>query len=601
MTRSLRVWMFALALLGALAASPGARAKPPDLPVEPNNEVLPLLAPLTPFDGVTPADHLAPSAPAPQITVHGEHADVITITPAAPMPQAITIYHPVRPAVPLSTQRTLHWCVLFGAHPLLSLMPMPESLREERHTQEMIPVAPMPEVTPHDQVDPSFNSTSAPRCNFNTLSVLLHRAVPAGYMPIDHCGVGDDALDTNTVGKPDELALRTRCACSNFWTVVVCALCPPEPEPEPIREMPHPKRECEKPDEFECPWMRCAPCDRQLAGMADLDLSRSVAANLAKLIEAEELYHKACELARHGRYADALKCMDKARALCPPSRFEEMSAELGSCMVRRVLFGHADAEADAEEQEFLPGPCPPYWDDDDCGWFSGRPQAPCCGMRCGPVPGVAQQVTGLMKACRLALGCGEYAKAQQLAREAHALDAERVAADPVVCKVHLLALKRDKGCRCCEDCDPNDCCCRPKQAAKCVQVQMLPPLPPIDPTIGVQLEKLIVEPVVVVATSKPRLEVVEEESEVSEVPKATAKPFRVRAADAGNVISADDLLRLIPGETWTELDARTNRLRVLWRVRLGGTVYRLRYDGGDLSVDLSVTPPTGGAEDCEKK
>jgi hypothetical protein len=773
MTRSLRVWMFALAPLAVLALAAGAGAKPPDLPVEPNNDVVPWFAPLPPFGFVFPAGYpvpLPPPAPTPQITIYGEHADVITITPASPMPQAVVIYHPVRPAVPLSTQRTLHWCVMFGAHPLLSLVPVPESLREERHTHEMIPVAPMP---------------------------------PAGRLLF---GVGVNS-DAGLVGAP---AVNER----NFDT-----------QPEPIPEMPRPNAECQPPSESVCPWMRCAPpCDRQVPAIADIDLSRTVMENLSKLMEAEDLYQKACELARHGRYADALECLSKTCDLCPASRFEEMSAELASRIAGRVIFGRCEIEADAEEQTVPPAPCQPYWQGDDDGWFFGcyrtglrtlpadevarfleatgstsavlqrrlmmpvtvnfrevslrnalndlsevfdvkivldadavkggegdldRPitlhleqlslkttlelvtrhagltflvkndtivvttkakargkvmmkaynvadllackaakcktpedliklvtdtvepfswqanggegtidffplgralvvrqtagvqeqvgdilevlrrlqaeESACaekharrrCGGGCCKEPGVAQQVTALMKACHLALSCGAHAKAAELARQAHALDAERVAADPVVYKMHLLALKKDKGCcGCCQDCDDPDRCCKAKQAAKCggagvtlpppsakcVLVPMLPPpLPPVDPTIAVQLEKLVVEPAVAVAKSKPRLEVVEEESEAPEVPKAVAKPFRVRAADPGDVISVDDLLRLIPGETWTELDARTNHLRLLWRVRLGGTVYRLRYDGGDLSVDLSVTPPTGGAEDCEKK
>jgi hypothetical protein len=57
-----------------------------------------------------------------------------------------------------------------------------------------------------------------------------------------------------------------------------------------------------------------------------------------------------------------------------------------------------------------------------------------------PMPrGVAVQVRGLMKACRLALEAGRVEKAAELAREAFALDPERVAADPVIYKLNLLA------------------------------------------------------------------------------------------------------------------------------------------------------------------
>ena len=44
-----------------------------------------------------------------------------------------------------------------------------------------------------------------------------------------------------------------------------------------------------------------------------------------------------------------------------------------------------------------------------------------------------------MKACHLALSDGRHAKAVQMAREAYALDPMRVATDPVVYKMHLIA------------------------------------------------------------------------------------------------------------------------------------------------------------------
>jgi hypothetical protein len=53
--------------------------------------------------------------------------------------------------------------------------------------------------------------------------------------------------------------------------------------------------------------------------------------------------------------------------------------------------------------------------------------------------GVAEQVTGLMKACYLALGEGRVEKAAELARQAYALDPARVQGDPIVYKMHLLA------------------------------------------------------------------------------------------------------------------------------------------------------------------
>jgi hypothetical protein len=241
-----------------------------------------------------------------------------------------------------------------------------------------------------------------------------------------------------------------------------------------------------------------------------------------------------------------------------------------------------------------------------------------CGMPCLQVPGVDAQVSGLMKVCHLALSCGHHGKAVRLAREAYALDAERVAADPVVYKMHLLDLKMIKGKCCCDDdcccdpCDCPDCCCHQakvnesfhyvpwyRNCPSCPVVGMrLPALPDIDPQVVIQLQKLVEDGSPAVSEGKPKLEVIEEESEATEVPQAVAKPYRVQAPAANTVISYDDLLRLIPGETWSELDLNANRVRILWRGHLGHRVYRIRYDGG-LSVDLSVMPPAGTVENCE--
>ena len=57
-----------------------------------------------------------------------------------------------------------------------------------------------------------------------------------------------------------------------------------------------------------------------------------------------------------------------------------------------------------------------------------------------------EQVTGLMKACYLAIGEGRFEKAADLAREAHQLDPARVEGDPLIYKMHLLAEKERKCC-----------------------------------------------------------------------------------------------------------------------------------------------------------
>ena len=250
---------------------------------------------------------------------------------------------------------------------------------------------------------------------------------------------------------------------------------------------------------------------------------------------------------------------------------------------------------------------------------------PSCEVPC-KVAGVDEQVTGLLKACHLALGCGRYTKAIQLAREAHALDAERVGADPVVYKMHLLSLKTN---RCCDDpdccgnqgcccgvdcpCGPDcpcgqDCCCPSLAGVKgCVVVGRIvhtlplgaphvcvemirPALPPVDAGIVGAMQKLLEEAEQARAKAQA-LEVVEEESEATTEPKSVVKPFRVVETPAAQVMCFDEMLKFLPGEIWTEYDPKSNHVRGLWRVRLGSMVYRVRYDG-DLSIDFTVTPTT---------
>jgi hypothetical protein len=81
--------------------------------------------------------------------------------------------------------------------------------------------------------------------------------------------------------------------------------------------------------------------------------------------------------------------------------------------------------------------------EDDAACPSACPK--CERLHAARAKGVHEQVEGLMQACRLAAEAGRHARAAELARQAYALDAERVEADPLVYKMHLLALKRDKG------------------------------------------------------------------------------------------------------------------------------------------------------------
>jgi hypothetical protein len=106
----------------------------------------------------------------------------------------------------------------------------------------------------------------------------------------------------------------------------------------------------------------------------------------------------------------------------------------------------------------------------------------CEKLHAARTKGTHAQVEGLMKACRLAAEAGRHAKAAELARQAYALDAQRVKADPLVYKMHLLALKRDKGKarrrgpeRGAEECEPP--CPRSEYAPTPLRE---PEMPPVD-------------------------------------------------------------------------------------------------------------------------
>jgi hypothetical protein len=105
----------------------------------------------------------------------------------------------------------------------------------------------------------------------------------------------------------------------------------------------------------------------------------------------------------------------------------------------------------------------------------------CEKLHAARMKGTHAQVEGLMKVCRLAAEAGRHVKAAELARQAYALDAQRVMADPLVYKMHLLALKRDKGKarrrpeRGTEECEPP--CPRTEYAPTPLRE---PEMPPVD-------------------------------------------------------------------------------------------------------------------------
>jgi hypothetical protein len=604
--------MCSLALLGLMAVAGRAVAKPPDLPINPDSDAVPQLP------------------PPPVVCIDfGQSVE----------PPVATVDEPARPEISLSAQRTLSRCILFGVHPLLSLLPLPESLCEEQDAPESVPVAP-PALQPAPQPTPQT-------CPWKAAQVA-----PAP-VPEEHCVPFDISMTWTIEGnlaklvKAEEL-YQQACKLVNQGCYAEAMA-------------------CMKQADGLCPACRY----QEMSGMVVLNIiNRMLGWNESGDAAAEEEDHEkttpcppqtkidddypgcCMEPTTDDRCFMVLKPGGITRRLMMPMNVnfrevpvrevladlspvagikvvidEETVEKIGANLDRKITVRCDGVTVKTILELALGNEGLGLVIKNDCIVVTAKEKALAAEMRdCEQTfhtPGLDRQVSGLMKACHLALSCGKHVYAAELARQANALDPARVAADPVVYKMHLLALNRDRGC--CEGCEPARAdCCKPKcvcgilgGAAVYVQrvpvpmkyfrVEMLPPtLPPVDPKLVIQLDNLIVESMVLgnvcrpaVAKAKPGLEVVEEQCEPrAAIVIGVAKPFSARTSDEGQVISFDDMLRVVPGEMWTELDRGTNRLRVLWRVRVGGTVYRLRYDGGDWSLG---SMPCGGSENCEEK
>jgi hypothetical protein len=183
-----------------------------------------------------------------------------------------------------------------------------------------------------------------------------------------------------------------------------------------------------------------------------------------------------------------------------------------------------------------------------------------------------------MKACRLLMNEGLHERAAELARQAYALDPERVMADPLIYKMHLLAdtpAKQPFGSsrpeEASEDCEPPTCPCCPsagrpipgivpqkKKSKSGPTTLLVPPLPPVDYEVVPVLDRVLTE------SAKKTEPAGAEETSEEETP-SSLQEFIETIMD-GASIEADGGLRL-SGE-WS----------------CGGNVYHMRYSRGCLAI-----------------
>jgi hypothetical protein len=464
MTRRLLRACWCAALLAPLGLAARGSAKPPDLPPESQNDVRPqLLDPdaagnedvaaaagfLSP-----PATHLQPTnfTPVPllpPIRVQeaptgalqfgiGVNSDLgitgsILVAQASGSPCEPTAQHRELLPVPSlyrlrpSVRRQVMESLLFSAHPLMTLMPTDKLLDcPSDHPQKAavdVLLDRMCECDPYDRC-----IIPGPRVNADPEALELRKS----WRECQGDPQRREQLQRQIVTKALDMDVPL-----HVWSLSVVpqqhqlAYAPPDGQ-----ETSQP--ETSKPSCGACPGMCPRPAERHVYQFTAPDLTQDLLHNLEKLDTAHRLMHLAEHLALSGRVVEALDCFDIVCRMCP-GRFEAHISEIMAQVFSPVYSGSTEDAEDGACEE-LPVP---KEDHEETSCPSACPK--CERLHAARAKGVPEQVEGLMQACRLAAEAGRHAKAAELARQAYALDAERVLADPLVYKMHLLALKRDKG------------------------------------------------------------------------------------------------------------------------------------------------------------
>jgi hypothetical protein len=285
-----------------------------------------------------------------------------------------------RPLVSHEAQRTLASCLLVGVHPSLGLIPTSPLVEEYAARKVVVDFL-------GGKVVRILGESSPPACGF---------------------WFGNETWVQKT-------------ACNSETIEVfppICFLWHSEPDSgvEVGTKTEGPSKSTDTTMVGSCPWMRHHFGTPPVVPVADPVVTRDVLANLESLLEAEELLQVAQRLLNRGMPKEAIQCYEMVSKMCPGSWLDETARAV--C----AQFGKGDSE------ECEPGK--------SGFWFStvkvsSKPAA--------SEAGVHEEVTGLIKACRLAVEMGRYQKAIDLVREAYALDAQRITDDPVLCKIHQVA------------------------------------------------------------------------------------------------------------------------------------------------------------------
>ena len=246
-------------------------------------------------------------------------------------------------------------------------------------------------------------------------------------------------------------------------------------------KLPMPQEDTTTKDGVTCPYLRQKMLDHHASQFADPEIGRDVLDNLARLKEADQLLELAEVLANDGCIDEAMACCERAEELCPGSpsaaRAADTKLELSLGMVRPTSESEEAAEPKTETQTYP--------------WSTTE-------------PGREEMVCGLMRACHLLMSQGMHHQAAELARQAFALDPQRVQADPLIYKMHLLAASPPSETN--EAPEPPVCpycgktgkpiraiVAEPKKSKTKTTKLCVPPLPKVDYELVPALDRILTE------------------------------------------------------------------------------------------------------------
>jgi hypothetical protein len=408
MSRLLGVSLFAAVLLAAVGLAPRAQAQPQYVPL---NLAPPYSA--APVSAVPPPPPLPMAWPNPCVfppipwSVPGGRAMMPPAPPMMPTPPGVPVptftpvvypygYPPASTAPVLpnpvaeepaptldfltnmrpSTQRTLTQCLLFGIHPLLSLLPTEWLFDDEDDDvppplSEAVPVMvyPAPPAPPvaenhgHVIIGVGLNADMGLTGTFEFAqygAFACGGSVAKGQA--QNCWFRIEAprpsepqrLGVDFNAPPGCIVMAQPCVPPVPQQMIGFAAPPPPPMPAP--PMPAPTAcvaaPVPAPAGLTCPYLTHPQADRFVPAIVEGELGGDVLANLEKLEKAEKLVKEAEKLVKQGHSIEAVDRLGQACKLCPGSRLaEEANAVIGA--LHSGLYDNKPhwAEGAAEEQE----------------------------------------------------------------------------------------------------------------------------------------------------------------------------------------------------------------------------------------------------------